>query len=73
MAQKGNFTPVDKYAYAADRREAERLDLEMHARLETGSIVPASDPVNATQPAPTVEHQHPESPSFWQAIKTRFK
>ena len=72
MAQKGNFTPVDQYA--ADRRE-EGLDLEMHARLEAGLIdtYPASDAVNATQPAPTVEHQHPESPSFWQAIKTRFK
>ena len=72
MAQKPNFTPVDKYA--RDRQEAERLDLEMHARLEAGLIdtSSASDPVSATQPAPTVEH-HAESPSFWQAIKTRFK
>jgi hypothetical protein len=66
MAQKPNFPRVDRYA--RDRQEAERLDLEMHARLEA-----ASDPVSATQPAPTVEHQHAESPSFWQAIKTRFK
>ena len=73
MAQKPNFTPVDKYA--RDRQEAERMDLEMHARLEAGLIdtSPASDPVSATQPAPTVEHQNAESPSFWQAIKTRFK
>ena len=73
MAQKANFTPVDKYA--PDRREAERLDLEMHARLEAGLIdtSPACDPASATQPAPTVEHQPSESPSFWQAIKTRFK
>ena len=73
MAQKANFTPVDKYA--PDRREAERLDLEMHARLEAGLIdtCPACDPASATQPAPTVEHQPSESPSFWQAIKTRFK
>ena len=73
MAQKPNFTPVDRYA--RDRQEAERLDLEMHARLEAGLIdtSSASDPVSATQPAPTVEHQHAESPSFWQAIKTRFK
>ncbi len=34
---------------------------------------PASDPVSATQPAPTVEHQRRESPSFWQAIKMMFK
>jgi hypothetical protein len=73
MAQKTNFTPVDKYE--SDRREAERLDPGRHARLEAGLIdtVPASDPVSATQPAPTVEHQHRESPSFWQAIKTMFK
>jgi hypothetical protein len=31
MAQKANLTPVDKYE--SDRREAERLDLEKHARL----------------------------------------
>ena len=36
MAQKTNFTPV--YKYAPDRREAERLDLEKHARLEAGLI-----------------------------------
>jgi hypothetical protein len=47
----------------------------MQARLEAGLIdtSKASEPVSATQPAPTVEHQHPDSPSFWQAIKTRFK
>lgn len=73
MAQKPNFTPVDKYA--RDRQEAERLDLEMHARLEAGLIdaSPAFDPVSAIQPAPTVKREHVESPSFWQAIKTRFK
>ena len=73
MAQKTNFTQVDKYG--PDRREAKKPDLETHARLEAGSIdtFPASDPVSATQPAPTVEHQNAESPSFWQAIKTRFK
>ena len=71
MVQKINFTSVDKYA--PDRREAERLDLEIQARLEAGLIDTslASDPVSAT--APTVEHRPPESPTFWQAIKTRFK
>ena len=73
MAQKSNLTPVDKYA--RDRQEAERLDLEMHARLEAGLIdtSSASDPVSVTQLAPTVKHQYEESPSLWQAIKTRFK
>jgi hypothetical protein len=46
MAQKANLTPVDKYE--SDRWEAERLDLEKHARLEAGLI----DPMSATQPAP---------------------
>ena len=68
MAQKTNFTPVDKYA--PDRREAERLDLKTQARLDSSK---ASEPVSATQPPSTVEHQHPENPSFWQAIKTMFK
>lgn len=71
MVQKINFTSVDKYA--PDRREVERLNLEMQARLEADSIDTslASDSVSAT--APTVEHRPPESPTFWQAIKTRFK
>jgi hypothetical protein len=67
MAQKANLTPVDKYE--SDRREAERLDLEKHARLEAGLIAP----VSAVQPAQTAEHQHREGLSFWQAIKTVFK
>jgi hypothetical protein len=67
MAQKANLTPVDKYE--SDRREAERLDLEKHARLEAGLI----DPVSASQPAPTAERQHRDGPSFWQAIKTMLK
>jgi len=71
MAQKANFAPVDKYA--ADRKEAERLDLEMHARVEAGLIdsFPASDAVSAAQPAPVLQRH--ESPSFWQAIKKFFK
>ena len=73
MADKINLDPHDKYA--SDRMEAERLDLEMHARLEAGLIetFPESDPVSVAQPAPTVEHHKPESLSFWQAIKTIFK
>jgi len=39
---------------SAGAEEAERLDLENHARkLEAGLI----DPVSAIQPAPTAEHQ----------------
>jgi hypothetical protein len=67
MAQK----PISLLStkYESDRREAKRLDLEKHARLEAGSI----DPVSATRPAPTAEHQRREGLSFWQAIKTMFK
>ena len=54
---------------SAGAEEAERPDLEKHARLEAGLI----DPVSAIQPAPTAEHQRRESPSFWQAVKTMFK
>jgi hypothetical protein len=67
MAQKANLTPVDKYE--PDRREAERLDLEKHARLEAG----LTDPVTAVRPAPTSKHQHREGLSFWQAVKTMFR
>ena len=67
MAQKAHLTPVDKYE--SDRREAERLDLEKHARLEAGLI----DPVSAIQPATATEHPHREGLSFWQAIKTMFR
>jgi hypothetical protein len=66
---ESNLTPVDKYE--SDRREAERLDLEKHARLKAGFI--DTDPVSAIQPPPTVEHPHREGPSFWRAIKTMFK
>ena len=67
MARKAHLTPVDKNE--SDRREAERLDLGKHVRLEAGLI----EPVSSIQPAPTVEHQYREGPSFWQAIKTVFK
>jgi hypothetical protein len=66
MAQKANLTPVDKYE--SDRREAERLGPEKHARLEAGLIDPG-----AIQPAPTAEQQRREGLSFWQAVKTMFK
>lgn len=60
MAEKFNPAPRDKHA--ADPREAERLDRELHAKLETGLIdtFPASDPVSAAQPAPTKHDPHPE-------------
>jgi hypothetical protein len=54
MAAQINSVPPDKSA--ADRVEAERLDLETHARLEAGLIdtFPTSDPVSPVLPAPAV-------------------
>jgi hypothetical protein len=68
MAQKANLTLVDD-KYESDRLEAERRDREMHAQLEAGLI----DTFRSSDPAPTVEHQHRDGLSFWQAIKTMFK
>jgi hypothetical protein len=70
MAERVNFAPLDKYA--VDREEAEKLDLETHARLEAGLIdtFPASDPVSSAQPSPTLEHL--KRPPFWLAIRSMF-
>lgn len=67
MTDKTNLASIDKSA--SDREEAERRNLEMHARLEACliSVVP-SDPVSTPRPAPAEER-----PSFWQAIKTMLK
>lgn len=71
MSERGNFAPADKYL--ADSKEAERLDLEAHARLEAGLIdtFPASDPVSAAQPVLAVERH--ETPSFWKNVKKIFR
>ena len=59
MAKTFNPAPHDKHA--ADTREAQRLDQELHAKLETGLVdtFPASDPVSAAQPAPTRHDRRP--------------
>ena len=59
MAKTFNPAPHDKHA--ADMREAQRLDQELHAKLETGLVdtFPASDPVSAAQPAPTRHDRRP--------------
>jgi len=53
MAAK--FDPAAPDKHAADPHEAALADEEAHARLEAGLIdsFPASDPVSATQPAPS--------------------
>jgi hypothetical protein len=66
-----NFAPED--IHAGDPKELERLDLEAHARLEAGLIdsFPASDPVSAAQPGPTIAPS--KRRSIWQSIKQLFK
>jgi hypothetical protein len=85
MAEKFDPAPHDRHA--ADPREAERADAEMHARLESGLIdtFPASDPLSAAQPAPTKHDRHEaplapdddeaelETISLWNKIKAMFR
>jgi cell division septation protein DedD len=85
MAEKFNPAPHDRHA--VEPEEAARADAEMHARLEAGLIdtFPASDPVSASQPAPTKPHGHREAPlapdaeqdnephtSLWDKVKSAF-
>ncbi|WP_407150862.1 hypothetical protein [Bradyrhizobium sp. ORS 86] len=53
MADKFNPAAHDKLA--EDPRKAEAADREAHIRLQAGleDTFPASDPVSATQPAPS--------------------
>jgi hypothetical protein len=82
MAEKFNPAPHDKHA--ADPREAELADAEMHARLEAGLIdsFPASDPVSATQPTHAVRSHHHDNDdhdrnedagSLWEKVKAAFR
>ena len=53
MAEKFNPAPHDKHA--ADPREADKADRDVHGKLEAALIdsFPASDPVSAAQPSPS--------------------
>jgi hypothetical protein len=53
MSDKFNPAPVDKHA--ANPKEAAKADRATHAELQKGlkDTFPASDPVSATQPAPS--------------------
>ena len=57
MAQKlaEKFDPAPHDKHADDPHEAMKADREMHEKLEKGLVgsFPASDPVSATQPAPS--------------------
>jgi hypothetical protein len=51
MAENFNPAPTDKFA--ADPKQAQKADKEMHDKLDQGleGTFPASDPPSSTQPA----------------------
>ena len=53
MSDKFNPAPLDKHA--ADPKEAAKADKATHNELQKGlkESFPASDPISATQPAPS--------------------
>jgi hypothetical protein len=73
MLEKFDPAPIDKNA--ADLQEAAALDLETHAKLEAGLIdtFPASDPVSATQPAPSKHDSDLCNASLWDKLKAIFR
>jgi hypothetical protein len=73
MVEKFDPAPIDKNA--ADPQEAAAVDLEKHAKLEAGLIdtFPASDPVSATQPAPSRHDGEQCNASLWDKLKAIFR
>jgi hypothetical protein len=69
MSQAFDPAPHDKHA--VHPKEAARLDRETSNDLKTGLVgtFPASDPVSATQPAPSKEVEH----SLWARVKGIFR
>ena len=72
MAEKFNPAAHDKYA--ADPAEFALADRDIHAELEAGLMdtFPASDPVSATQPAPSKQDNRRKSASLWGKIRAAF-
>jgi hypothetical protein len=73
MAEKFNPAPHDKHA--ADPDEARKADRETHEKLQAGLVdsFPASDPVSATQPAPSKADGDRENESLWDKVRSVFK
>jgi hypothetical protein len=73
MAEKFNPAAHDKHA--ADPREALQADREIHQELEAGLIdtFPASDPVSATQPAPSKADADRQNGSLWDKVLAVFR
>jgi hypothetical protein len=73
MTEKFDPAPHDKHA--ADPSEAALADRDTDARLHVGLIdsFPASDPVSATQPAPSRAGRGRESASLWDKVLAVFR
>jgi hypothetical protein len=73
MVEKFDPAPIDKNA--ANPPQAAAVDLEMHVKLEAGLIdtFPASDPVGATQPAPSKHDGDRYNASLWDRLKAIFR
>jgi hypothetical protein len=82
-----SFDPAPHDKLADDPKEAQRLDHELHAQLETGLMdsFPASDPISAAQPARTRHDRRSKpqrtqrndddvgaSPSLWDRLRAAF-
>jgi hypothetical protein len=54
MAEKFNPAPIDKHA--ADPKQAQKADKDIHSKLEKGleGSFPASDPASSAEPKPGV-------------------
>ncbi len=73
MAEKFDPAAFDKHA--ADPKHAAKADLDMHKKLQSGLVgtFPASDPVSATQPAPSKADGDRTNASVWGKIKSMFR
>jgi hypothetical protein len=71
----GKFDPAPHDQHAADHGEAALADRDADARLQAGLIdsFPASDPVSATQPAPSRADRDGESASLWDKVLAVFR
>ena len=73
MAEKFDPAAFDKHA--VDPKVALKADRDMHKKLDAGLVetFPASDPVSATQPAPSKADGDRKNASMWGKIKSMFK
>jgi hypothetical protein len=73
MAEK--FDPAAHDKHAANPREALAADRDTHGKLEAGLVdsFPASDPVSATQPAPSKHDLDRENESLWEKLRAAFR